>query len=306
MELRHFRYFLSVAKYLNFTKAAAELNVSQPPLSRQVKDLERELGVELFIRDQTGVRLTPAGEFLKKELQPIMDDIASLCRATRMLGNPNASSLRIGCVNSLSANFMPSLMRYALAAFPDLVTDIRIMYSKAQSDALKSGTIDLGIVRSWIDVSGISFKPLFDESLTLVFPLSWTASTDPKSALRELKDKPMAAISVQAAPGLAGLTREICRDAGIEPRATTENSDLYAILRMVASGLMWAIVPDLALEDDTFAGIGRIDTGRFTTIGFCWRAKRLDPKAKLFMDIAFEYMEDFHQSGVRIDQCHIE
>jgi len=144
MELRHFRYFVAVAEALNFRKASHLLHVAQPTLSKQIKDLETELGVQLLDRDTHGVRLTPAGAVFLKEIRLSLIQVEEAIAATRATNAGPRKSLTIGYVASLLVRFMPPTLKAFNEAFPGIeVVLVELPLSK-QLAAVKSGAVQLG------------------------------------------------------------------------------------------------------------------------------------------------------------------
>jgi LysR family transcriptional regulator, benzoate and cis,cis-muconate-responsive activator of ben and cat genes len=294
MELRHIRYFLAVAHERNFTRAAAELNVSQPPLSRQIRDLEKELGVRLFDRNSSHVALSPAGSYLAGEFTRIMEEIAGAAANARALCDPENAPLRIACVNSHVSALLPSLLEYASARLEGRKVNVLTMPTEAQRSALHAGSIDLGIVRSWKAFPGFGFETLIQEPFAIVHPEAWTRGGRPNAVLDELSGRPMAIIS--GAPGLSGFARKACAARGFEPRIVFESADLQALLKLVAASLAWSIVPALSFacaepvpgaEKKAFQATMMDEA---TEVGFCWKGERPGSVAADFVGIAREYV----------------
>lgn len=120
MELRHLKYFLAVADELNFTKAAEKLFISQPPLSRQIKELENEIGAELFDRSNKKVQLTEAGKFFKKEISAQLKQLESIVIKTRKISENISGEYRIGYISSTFSDTITKLVQFLMQQYPYL------------------------------------------------------------------------------------------------------------------------------------------------------------------------------------------
>jgi DNA-binding transcriptional LysR family regulator len=139
MELRHLRYFAAVAKHLSFSKAAEELHISQPPLSRQIQELEKELGTLLFLRKAKKIEFTKAGDYLQIEAQRILDSVEMVARTVKIIGDTQSSSLRIGCVNFLMYSVLPPFFEIVREREPGIRLELSILSTEAQERAIRSG-----------------------------------------------------------------------------------------------------------------------------------------------------------------------
>jgi DNA-binding transcriptional LysR family regulator len=158
MELRHLRYFVAVAEELNFRRAAERLHVAQPPLSRQIRDLEAEIGERLFHRDRRHVVLTEAGRELLGEARGLLAGATAAMQAARDAGRGTRGTLRLGTIGALSASFLPR----SLAAFREQFQRVDIEILELQMDeqctALLAGTIQLGFQ---VRIPGMPVDPRF-------------------------------------------------------------------------------------------------------------------------------------------------
>jgi len=295
MELRHLRYFAAVAEQLSFTKAAEILNISQPPLSRQIQELEEEIGTALFVRAANRIFLTKAGEFFLAEARKILQSAEDAARATKVIGDSGANSLRIGCVSFLLHSILPPFFERVREALPELHLDIRVMSTEAQERALRTGDLDMGFVRSWVRDEGLIFEPLVHERLTLICQEGVAEGSDLSERLASLASRPFVAISQRVAPGLAERLLQICRDRGVEPSIGYESNDAYSIITMVAAGLGWSIVPDLALKESDMAGLEAMELPETIIVGLCRPNESPCPPASDFLAIAEDY---FGQSSI--------
>jgi LysR family transcriptional regulator, benzoate and cis,cis-muconate-responsive activator of ben and cat genes len=291
MELRHLRYFAAVARHLSFSRAAEELHVSQPPLSRQVQELEKELGVALFDRKGKRIELTQAGEFLSIEARRILDGIEMALRTASAIGGSESSSLKIGCVNFLMYATLPPLFEMLRERAPDLRLELSVMSTEAQERALRSGSIDLGFVRSWI-TTGLIFEPLTEERLAVIFPAGSKVDSDPASCIKSLSGRPFIAISSDSAPGLAEKIQSICGEYGCIPDIGYVCGDAYSIVKLVSSGLGWSIVPDMAYRDAAVADVGIVMLPQTMALGLCYAKPILSEKERLFVELAKEFFAE--------------
>jgi DNA-binding transcriptional LysR family regulator len=286
MELRHLRYFSAVAKRLSFSRAARELHITQPPLSRQIKELERELGVFLFDRKPTGITLTKAGEYLKVEAQRILESVDLVARTAKIIADPSDKVLRVGCVNFLMYSILPPFFELVKEEAPDLRLDLSIMSTEAQEKALRSGAIDIGFVRSWVDDEVFVFEPLSEERFALIFPSSHPGDEDPARCVESLGDSAFISVSPTTAPGLAERVRSICEEYGCVPDVGYVCSDAYSIVKLVSTGLGWSIVPDFAYRDAAIAGVSLVMLPQTMTLGLGYLRRELSGSERRFVDLA--------------------
>ena len=292
MELRHLRYFAAVARHMSFSKAAEELHITQPPLSRQIKELERELGASLFDRKAKGIELTKAGEYLKIEAQRILDSIDLVAQAVKGIADPKIKTLRVGCVNFLMYSILPPLFEIVRERAPDIRLELSAMFTEAQEKAIHSGAIDLGFVRSWIKDEKLTFEPLSEERLAVIFPSPASAETDPARCIESLRDSAFIAISPTTAPGLAEKVRSVCEEYGCVPNVGYICSDAYSIMKLVSTGLGWSIVPDLAYRDMSMAGVSIVMLPQSMVLGLCYAKPVLSDSEKRFIELAKAYFSD--------------
>lgn len=142
MELRHLRYFIAVAEEQNVTRAAARLHVSQPPLTRQIQDLEAELGVELFVRTAKTIRLTEAGRVFLRESKAAMQRVEAAVAAVRATALGKASELHIGHAPSATADFLPAVLRAFHKALPAVRVTLHDMTATEMLDGLRDERLD--------------------------------------------------------------------------------------------------------------------------------------------------------------------
>lgn len=292
MELRHLRYFSAVAKFSSFSKAAEELHISQPPLSRQIQELERELGTALFDRKGKAVELTKAGEYLKVEVERILDSVDIVARTVKVIGDAGATSLRVGCVNFLMYSTLPPFFELVKEREPGMMLELTVMSTEAQEKALRSGVIDIGFVRSGIDGNGLVFQPLSEERLAIIYPSSTALSKDPAECIESLRESSFITISPTTAPGLAEKVRSVCAEYGCSPNVGYVCSDAYSIIKLVSTGLGWSIVPDLAYRGSAIEGVSIVMLPQTMVLGLCHGKAILSERENRFIALAKEFFAE--------------
>jgi DNA-binding transcriptional LysR family regulator len=286
MELRRLRYFAAVAEHLNFSKAAEELHISQPPLSRQIQELEKELGTSLFDRKAKKIGLTKAGDYLKIEARRLLESAEMVANTVRVIGNAQPSSLRIGCVNFLMYSILPPFFELVREKEPGIRLELSVMSTEAQENAICSGSIDMGFVRSWVGADSLVFEPLSQEQLAVIFPAAAEVEKDPERCIEDLRESSFIALSPAAAPGLAEKVQSVCEEYHCVPSVGYVCSDAYSIVKLVSAGLGWSIVPDLAYRDAAIAGVSIVMLPQTMVLGLCYGKAPLSDNGRRFAELA--------------------
>ncbi|KAA6462854.1 LysR family transcriptional regulator [Acidobacteria bacterium AB60] len=245
MELRHLRYFIAAAEELNITKAAARLRVSQPPLSRQIRDLEEEVGAALFDRSQKKLRLTLAGKYFLEEAKTIVsqsDRAAKIAKATAM---GQAGQIRIAFLSPLGGLFLPQAIRAFRRKFPMVEVDLVEMVPRRQLEALLDHEVDLAFVAN-VEVEGRSefaFETVMDVELRLALPPDHRLAKLRRVPFSKLAGEPFITVTRSAAPATHALFLSVCRSFGVEPYVAKQAERAQSILDLVAAGVGVAILP---------------------------------------------------------------
>ncbi len=170
MELRHLRYFVAVAEELHFSRAAARLNMSQPPLSRQIQELEEEIGVPLFVRENRKVQLTPAGKVYLAQAKRILEHVAAANYEAAAVALGRAGPLRLGHGTHLPAGFLSRVLAAFHKEAPHVAVDLLESPTPRILKALRQKTIDVGFVMAPSNTAGLVVKPLFSDRLVIALP----------------------------------------------------------------------------------------------------------------------------------------
>lgn len=247
MELRHLRYFVAVAEERNFTRAAERLHIAQPPLSRQIQQLEEIIGVALLVRGARPLELTEAGRFFYGHAVQLLAQGAEVISMTRRIGNIERK-FSIGFVGSTLFGFLPEVVRRFKAAHPTTEVTLQEMTTMEQIAALKQGWIDVGIGRIRHEDPNIRRILLREEALVAALPMGHPLSyLDRGLYLRELVNDKMIVFPKTPRPSFADQILAAFHDRGLEPSDTLEVRELQVALGLVAAGMGVTVVPKSVL-----------------------------------------------------------
>ncbi|WP_298809969.1 LysR family transcriptional regulator [uncultured Psychrobacter sp.] len=244
MELRHLRYFIAVAEEKSFNKAAERLYISQPPLSRQIKQLEEEVGVVLIDRDQRPLKLTEAGIFFYEHAIQIIKKSDNLRTMTMRKGTFDGS-LSIGFVASILYGTLPRVISRFRKVYPNIQIKLHELNSWQQTQALTSGKIDVGFGRLLFDDASVRRILLREESLVVAVPIDHHIMQQKRSTIgiADLIDENLLLYPKAPRPSFIDYILGLFEDRNIEPTSFSEVSELHVALGLVAAGVGITIVP---------------------------------------------------------------
>lgn len=247
MELRHLRYFVTVAEELHFSRAAARLNIGQPPLSMQIRALEDELGVALFERSHRRVFLTVAGRTFLARARQILADAESARQEVQRIAGFESGELRIAFTTSSP---MTSVMKNVLSAYrqrhPRVTLILSELPSERQFDALSERELDIGLVRRSDDdpaIPGLTLSLLVDEALVAVLHQGHALADKAQISLADLANEAFIMHPHDVGTAVDGKIRQMCARAGFVPRVVQEARESTTIIALAASGLGVAVLP---------------------------------------------------------------
>lgn len=243
MELRHLRYFVTLAEELHFGRAAARLHMAQPPLSQQIKALEAEVGALLFQRTRRHVELTEAGRAFLPEATATLEQARRAENVVRDAQAGKQGRLSVGFVTSACHTVLPAALRGFRAAHPGVELDLREMNPAQQLAALDRREIDLGLLRPPIGQCGVQTEVVLSEPLAVALPARHALAGRPQLRLVHLRAEPFILFPRRHGPGLFDITLEACRKAGFTPTVPYEPDSMQSLLAYVAGGLGVALVP---------------------------------------------------------------
>ena len=281
MELRHLRYFVAVAEELHFGHAATRLHTSQPSLSQQIQDLERELKVDLFLRTKRRVALTPAGERFLIEARGILSWSERAAGLAREAARGETRKLAVGISPETDWLFLGTALRLFAERAPSVDVVFQNLTPEAQIEALRAGRIDVGFVGLPLEAEGMVTETTHKARLVVALPEKHPMAGKNDLRLEDLSKEAYVLWPRHLSPGSYDQLLSVFRRAGFGPPIATEGGlpSTRTVLGMVSAGLTIALV-DPALEQISASGVVfRPLTGRgiFTEKGVIYRRADASP-----------------------------
>lgn len=243
MEMRHLKYFVAVAEALHFGRAAEKLHISQPPLSQQIGQLEAELGVRLFNRNNRRVELTPAGMAFLEDARNILAIAGRAVDRARRAGRGEWGSLNIGFVGSAMFGQLPEILQAFRQRYPEVNLVLDEMNPWDQAPALRDKKIDLGFCRPAAAGEDLACETVWREPLVLVLPQAHPLAHQETVSLTALSQEPFVSFTTQPEPSLGKYVMDLLLQAGFTPYIVQQVLEVHTALSLVAAGLGVALVP---------------------------------------------------------------
>lgn len=273
MELRQIRYFQCVARELSFTRAARLLHIAQPPLSRQIKMLEEELGVAVFERLGRGIQLTEAGRYFLDQTEKMTLRLEETINATRRIGQNDRMWFGVGFVPSTLYGHMPALIRQLREMNNQVEIGLVEMTTLQQFDALKSGRIDIGVGRILLKDEEIERLVLTDEPLALALPIRHPLAHRRSVKISDILNEPLILYPARPRPSYADHVLNLFKQKGHSPVIAQEVNELQTAIGLVTAGIGVSIVPEsvrrLHREDVVYIDLD--ESGFTSPIMLSWR-----------------------------------
>lgn len=252
MDLRQFRYFVMVANERNFTRAAEKLNIAQPPLSRQIQQLEASLGTILIERGSRPLRLTATGHLFYEHANQVLNRVAEVQRMMAIATKAEKRRFTIGFVASTIYARLPAIVRQFRQLAPDVGLSLVELGSLEQISALKEGKVDVGFGRIRFDDDQVVRTILREEKLVVAVPaLSALASRQTPVTLAEIASQPVILYPRSPRPSYADQVLSLFRDHGLSPTVAYEARELQIAIGMVAAEEGTCIVPESVRQSRT-------------------------------------------------------
>ncbi len=280
MDLRRLRYFVAAAEEQNFRRAAARLNITQPPLSQQIQALEDELGVPLFVRDRRSVTLTEAGEVLLRRARALLAAAASAATEASRVGRGELGHLVVSFMSAAMLGRLASVLATFRAARPGVEVQLKQLPPKEQIAAIASGQVDVGFLsvapmQRRIDVGEIEIAAasVWEEELVAALPAGHRLAKRSEIALPDLAADAFFTLPQAPETGYFDQVVALCRKAGFEPDIRQEVEQLPAALTLIAAGYGVGLMPVCIREEwPRLAAFPRLKERPCIAVTMLWRA----------------------------------
>jgi DNA-binding transcriptional LysR family regulator len=287
-ELRHLRYFVAVAEELNFSRAARRLQMAQPPLSVAIRQLEQELGVELFLRSSREVKLTEAGLTLLEGARRTLTEAERALSAARRAAAGELGSLRLAFSWSARFETLPALGRAFRAERPDVTLLSEEMWNARMPSALRTGSVDVAVSLCPEIAGELAYEPIRRERVVALLGEQHALADEHAISLSALADEDFVLFPRELAPRLHDMFVGLCRSAGFEPRIRSESFHAGWDLGVLSELSLVAIVPE-SVGRELPSGVVAVELSepeQQLETNLVWRAD--DPSATMaaFLEVA--------------------
>ncbi len=287
-ELRQLHCFVAAAEDLHFSRAAARMNMTQPPFSRHIQLLEHALGVKLLDRSSRAVELTPAGRIFLLEARRIVQLTESAAQAIRRIASGETGRVSLGFTASSGYSFLPRLLLERAARTPNVDVALREMVGTEQVESLLKGLIDVGLMRSPMNSDEFTEMKVASEGLVAALPLGDPRLAEVSLRLSDFDRQPLIMFAREGARHFHDLLAKLFAQEGIAPIAIQSLSQIHSMLALVRAGMGTAIVPEAAQSlhfDDVH--FRPIITTPATPVELyaVWRVNNENPALRAFLDL---------------------
>lgn len=289
IELRHLRIFLTVAHEKNFTRAANVLHMAQPPLSRQMRELEVAVGADLFDRTTRSVAITAAGNAFLQQIQVVFPQIDFAIQAARNAAKGHEGSLSLGYTGRASQVLLPGLLREFKSRYPSVTVDIDGPYPTGRlKQDLLAQRIDLALCFLPVEEAGLGTTRLLRTTLSIALPVNHRLAQAEVVTVRELRDESFVAYPSSQGFSLRVAMEAECQHAGFRPRVVRESTSSQTLLCLVAAGTGIALIPaetasfltDGVVFKPLSSSVGKLDHG------VVWLESNQNPTLHNMLEIA--------------------
>ena len=285
------RYFVAVAEELHFGRAAEKLHIAQPPLSQQIQQLEREMGVMLFHRANRRVTLTAAGAVFLTETRRSLEGIAQAVQAAQRAARGEVGLLAVGFVASATYDILPALLSEYRSRFPDVELLLYEQNSAEQAAALADKRINVGLARPSIEDAVLVVETVLREPFLAALPEAHPLASRKGLALRELANEPFILFPENPKPSYADAIKAVCARAGFSPQVVQEAREMQTALSLIAAGLGVTLVPASVQNVQRPGLVYRplADLDATTELTVAYRHDDQSPPLARFLDIVRAY-----------------
>jgi len=285
MELRHLRYFVAVAEAGSLTVAAEKkLHTAQPSLSRQIRDLENEVGAQLMTRNARGIELTPAGKAFLDHARLALIQVDAAGEAARRAVKPSKPTFFIGFLTGQEIDWLPEAMRILRDELPNIDVTVSSQYSPDLADALMRGKLDVAFLRPEAKTADLIYKVVTREPLVVILPSDHRLASQEVIDPNEIAGETLLSVS-KTAPVLRVVIDEYLKRSGIDIKPEHEADNLAMAMSLVASTRSVALLPAYAQNFLPWSVISRPLSGEVPTIDLVvgYNKANTSPILKLFL-----------------------
>jgi DNA-binding transcriptional LysR family regulator len=304
VELRRLRYFIAVAEHMNFSRAALQLHIAEPPLNRQVRQLEEELGVELFVRDHHLLDLTDAGRVLLREAKALIAQTAHALEAVEKVKAGQAGVVRVGLAVGLGETATRVLLAHA-KPFPAVEVQCKDIFSTLQIKELVERRIDVGFLRPPVDNGDLVSEVCYEERLLVVLSATSPLAKQKSVKMKDIVDLPLLMHERSIGVGVYDKVVDLFRNANITPNiaALSTRPDGEAVLARVASRQAYAIrmAPRWSPVDygSRLVVLPLNEPGAWIELRMAWRRDERSTAVLAFLDTARKELKRIRQQNHR-------
>ncbi|MBB2203434.1 LysR substrate-binding domain-containing protein [Gluconacetobacter takamatsuzukensis] len=284
IDIRQMRYFVVLAETLHFGRAAERLHLSQPPLSRQIAALEKELGVRLLERHSRHATLTRAGRRFLDDAKAVLAAFDQACLNAQLAERGQLGELSIGFMMYATYTVIPGLVRRYVANYPMVHTTLREVVPGSLAADILAGRFDAGIMFDPGFIRGLQTSIILSEPLCVAVPADHPLALCPLIAARDLEGEPLIAAPVEVSTMLREAIVQYCRSGGFEPTIRLETQLQHTIVNLVAQGLGIALVPQGIRKVNVAGTIFRdLDNAPIVNHVVAWQPGNLNPALVPFL-----------------------
>ncbi|GAA4723262.1 LysR family transcriptional regulator [Brevibacillus fulvus] len=298
MDIRHLHYFIEVAKQQSFSKAAEALHISQPTVSKMIRNLEGEIGAPLLHRSVHSFQLTDVGEIVYAKGQQILQSFVDLAAEIADIKNVRKGQIKIGVPPMIGAHFFPKLLSSFHDAYPQISIKLIEDGAKNMEKAVINGDLDLAAVVLPVDPAVFEFYPFYQEDLRLVVHPNHPLATRAEISLPELREE--AFILFREGFTLHYVIRDECRKAGFTPTVVCESSQWDFISEMVAANLGISLLPDAIcrkLNPAQIATVPLVNPAIHWNLAIIWlKGKYLSHASREWLQFMQDFLEQQRQT----------
>lgn len=271
MDIRQLTYFLGVAEELHFSRAAEKLFIVQPALSRQIQQLEEELGVLLFERDKRNVKLTPAGSYFRDEISRLYHQLTYITEQTQRIHSGVVGKIRMGHPGSALYSILPETLSMMHERFPDVNVQLTEIAEVELLKALQNHEIDVGFTREVSVDERFSTDLLFEEHFALVVPADYWLNEANFLDISQCKEAEFVLPKIEEDVNYGKILHGIFKEKGFEPKIVYHSNYGATILRLVEKKLGLSVLPISYRHGASALGVRFIKLPTVTQLYLIWR-----------------------------------